>query len=121
MRYWFLNAICGLVVLVLLTVHMFTMHLDDVLALIVSVETEPLSWAAVSQRGASGLYTAVYVVLLGTALFHGFYGLRTILTELWTSDRAAKIIRVGCWLAGIGLFAIGTVAALMYHSQQALA
>jgi succinate dehydrogenase / fumarate reductase membrane anchor subunit len=121
MRYWFLNAICGLVVLVLLTAHMFTMHLDDVLALIVSFDTEPLSWTAVSQRGASSLYTTVYIVLLGTALFHGFYGLRTILTEVWSSERAGKIIRFGCWLVGIGLFAIGTAAALMYHAQQAVA
>ena len=32
MKYWFLNALCGLVILVLLGGHMATMHLDDVLA-----------------------------------------------------------------------------------------
>ena len=120
MRYWFLNAICGLVVLVLLTLHMFTMHLDDVLALMFSVNTEPLSWAAVSGRGASVAYTTIYVVLLGSALFHGFYGLRTVLGEIWTSKRAVKLVRAACWTVGTALFAIGTAAALLYHSQQAL-
>ncbi len=115
MRYWFLNAICGLVVLVLLTMHMFTMHLDDVLALFFSVNTEPLGWDAVSSRGASVPYTAAYIVLLGTALFHGFYGLRTVLTEVWTGDAAGKLIRAGCWVLGLGLFAIGLAAALAYH------
>ncbi len=121
MRYWFLNAVCGLIVLVLLTLHMFTMHLDDVLALVTNFDTNPLGWTAVSSRGASGAYTAMYVVLLGAALFHGFYGLRTILTEIWVSERAGSVIRIGCWFLGLGLFVIGTAAALMYHSQQALA
>ncbi|MDJ0699741.1 MAG: hypothetical protein QNJ07_07770 [Woeseiaceae bacterium] len=117
MRYWFLNAICGLIVLVLLTMHMFTMHLDDILSVFFSVNTEPLGWDAVSARGASTLYTGVYIVLLGTALFHGFYGLRTVLTEVWSSDRAGRLIRTACWLAGLGLFAVGLAAALAYHAK----
>ena len=86
-----------------------------------SVNTEPLSWAQVSQRGASGLYTAIYITLLGTALFHGLYGLRTVLTEFWTGERAAKRINVGCWFLGLGLFLVGTLAAIFYHLQQAAA
>jgi len=121
MRYWFLNAICGLIVLVLLTLHMFTMHLDDVLAPVFGGSTEPLSWLQVSARGASHGYTVIYIVLLATALFHGFYGLRTILTEVWTSERAARVIGLGCWFVGVALFTIGTVAAIAYHAQQALA
>ncbi len=117
MRYWFLNAICGLLVLVLLTMHMFTMHLDDVLALFFSINTEPLGWDAVSARGASALYTGAYVVLLGTALFHGFYGLRTVLTEVWTSDRAGRLIRGACWALGVGLFVVGLAAAVAYHAK----
>ena len=120
MRYWFLNAVCGLIVLVLLTLHMFTMHLDDVLALFFDVNTEPLSWDQVSGRGASGTYTTVYIVLLGTALFHGFYGLRTILKEWWASKGAARLINAGCWFFGVSLFVIGTVAALTFHAQATL-
>jgi succinate dehydrogenase / fumarate reductase membrane anchor subunit len=118
MRYWFLNAVCGLIVLVLLAFHMFTMHLDDVFALIFGGSAEPLSWVQVSGRGASNSYTWLYVVLLGTALFHGFYGLRTVLTEIWSSARASKLIGAGCWLLGLGLFVIGAAAAIAYHTQQ---
>ena len=59
------------------------------------------------------------MVLLGTALFHGFYGLRTILTEWWTSKGAARVVNAGCWLIGVALFVIGTVAALTFHVQLA--
>ncbi len=110
-----LNAIAGLVVLLLAGIHLATFHLDDVLAPVLGLSTEPLAWAEVKARGASVIQIAVYVLLLATALFHGFYGLRTVLTEVWSSRRAATVITIACWVLGLGLFAVGTFAALYFQ------
>ena len=115
MKYWLLNAVCGLVVLILLGIHMTTMHLDDLLALLWGTDGNPLSWNQVSRRGESRLMTAGYVALLGTALFHGLYGLHTLLTEFWSGQRAERLIRVGCWTAGIALFLIGSFSTVTFH------
>lgn len=101
--------------MVLAGMHLASFHLDDVMALVFSNTTEPLAWAQVSARGQSLAYVAGYVFLLGTTLFHGFYGLHTVLTEAWSSKRAAVVVNLFCWFAGLGLFAIGTVAAVYFH------
>ena len=117
MKYWLINALCGVVVLFLLGSHMAGMHLDDRLALVIGSSTEPLVWAQVNDRGQSPLFTISYVVLLGTALFHGLYGLHTILTEHWSGWREARLILYGCWSAGVILFLTGTIATVSFHLQ----
>lgn len=114
-KYWLLNAIAGLVVLLLAGVHLATFHLDDVLAPVLGLSTEPLAWAEVQARGAQVAQVAIYILLLATALFHGFYGLRTVLTEVWGGRRAAMAISIACWVLGLGLFSIGTFAAIYFH------
>lgn len=115
LKYWLLNAVAGLVVLLLGGMHLATFHLDDVLAPALGISTEPLAWAEVRARGARVVQVAAYVLLLAAALFHGFYGLRTVLTELWDGPRAAVAIGIICWIVGLGLFAVGTVAAILFH------
>ena len=119
MKYWLLNALCGLAVLVLLGGHMATMHLDDVMALVTGGNTEPLAFAEVSRRGRSAGMAAAYVLLLATALFHGLYGVHTILTERWSGARAAARIRLGCWALGVTLFVVGAGGTLLFYLQEA--
>lgn len=115
MKYWFVNAVCGVLVLILLGMHMSTVYLDDLFSAIFGRDLDPLGWDEVSSRGASGFITATYVVFLGTALFHGLYGLHTVLTEFWTGRRAARLALVGCWAAGILLFLVGTIATVSFY------
>lgn len=114
-RYWFGNLLSGLVILVLLGWHMGLMHLAGILGAAVPALAEPLLWGDVLARGRSALFTGTYVLLLGTALFHGFYGLRTILREYWPSERAETRISIGCWIAGIIFFAVGAYTTLTFH------
>jgi len=115
MRYWLFNALCGVLVLFLLGVHMTTMHLDDLWALVSNADPEPLNWLQVSRRGQDRVVTATYIVLLGTALFHGLYGLHTMLTELLPGRRAARLVLVGCWSFGLLLFFVGTFVTVAFH------
>ena len=57
-----------------------------------------------------------YILLLGTALYHGLYGLRTILFELTLKPAAEKAVSVVLLVAGLGLFGLGTWAAIAVHA-----
>lgn len=113
---WFWSLVSGLVVLGLLGWHMAVMHLHGSLGLFVSMSAEPLAWPDVVARGRSAVVAASYVLLLGAALFHGFYGLRTMLTEYWPTRAAQKLITISCWVTGGALFTVGAYAAIAFRS-----
>ena len=46
-------------------------------------------------RATSVFFTVTYVLLLGAALYHGFYGLRNILLELNPGAGVRRAINVG--------------------------
>jgi succinate dehydrogenase hydrophobic anchor subunit len=50
--------------------------------------------------------------MLAAALYHGFYGFRTILFELGLRKATQRFITVFFWIVGIGLFVFGAYAAL---------
>ncbi len=114
-RYWAANIVAILVILVLLSAHLGMFHLDGLLRQITSAWSRPMTWNRVVERGESGWFTAGYVLLLGTALFHGLYGVHTILTERWDSPRASARIATGCWIVGILLFTVGAGTVLIFH------
>ena len=108
---WTLFMAAGVVVLVLLGLHMVTMHLDDLISVNNPAGGSAVDWANVVGR-AKAVSTAVgYVLLLGAALFHGLFGLRTILFELSPAAGVKQVINVALTLAGCALFAYGTWAA----------
>ncbi len=47
-----------------------------------------------------------YILLLAVALYHGFYGLYSILTEYWSGRRAGALIGGGCIAMGGFLFVL---------------
>jgi succinate dehydrogenase/fumarate reductase cytochrome b subunit len=104
---WHIGA--GVVILVLLGLHMAIMHLGSTLGIF---GTEPVGWESVAERAGSLFFTVTYVVLLGAALYHGFYGLRNILLELGPGAGLRRAIDVGLSLVGLALFAFGSWAAL---------
>jgi Succinate dehydrogenase/Fumarate reductase transmembrane subunit. len=110
-RLWAWHIGAGAVILVLLGLHMTVMHLDAIVRVFNPAPGEPVDWANVVARGKSVFFLVTYVLLLGTALFHGFYGLRNILFELNPGAPAKKAMNGLFLVAGLVLFAIGTWAA----------
>jgi succinate dehydrogenase hydrophobic anchor subunit len=110
-RLWTWHIGAGAVILVLLGLHMTVMHLDAVVRVFSPQPGEPIGWANVMERGKSVFFLVTYVLLLGTALFHGFYGLRNILFELNPGAPTKKALNGLLLTAGIVLFAVGTWAA----------
>jgi len=114
-KLWTWHILAGLVILVLLGIHMITMHLDGVLGWFNPAGGEAIDWANLTARAKLFIYAALYIVLLAAALYHGLYGFRTILFELGPGQGVQTFISVLFWIMGIGLFVFGTWAALKFH------
>jgi succinate dehydrogenase / fumarate reductase membrane anchor subunit len=109
---WTWHVGAGVVILVLLGLHMVIMHLDSTLGILGTEGAEPVEWESVAARAESLFFTVTYVILLGAALYHGFYGLRNILLELNPGAALRRIVNVGLTLVGVALFVFGAWAAL---------
>ena len=106
----------GVVILFLLGLHMAVMHLDSLLGIFNPEGGHPIDWSNVSARSKEAFFSITYVVLLGTALFHGFYGLRNILFELGPGPRVRATLSWTLTLLGLGLFTLGSWAAWASHN-----
>lgn len=111
-KLWILHLLAGAVILVLLGLHMFIMHLDTILTSLGTGYIDPVSAESVFLRSKQVFFMVTYIVLLGAALYHGFYGLRNILFELSLTRTAEKVINVFLVASGIILFIYGAFSAV---------
>jgi succinate dehydrogenase hydrophobic anchor subunit len=115
-KYWTWHMAAGVVIFLLLGLHMLTMHLGGLTHVgVVDAAAEPTAIVNSQARDASPIMAVTYVLLLGLALYHGLYGLRTILFELTLKPAAEKAVTVLLLILGVGLFGLGTWAAFAAH------
>ena len=121
-KYWTWHMAAGVVIFVLLGLHMTTMHMGGLTGLFVSHPGEE-SIARVNSQARDGqvVFTVGYIFLLGIALYHGLYGLRTILFELTLGPVTEKSISVVLVILGLALFGLGAWAAIAAHSAALVA
>jgi succinate dehydrogenase hydrophobic anchor subunit len=115
-KYWTWHMAAGVVILFLLGLHMLIMHLSGTTHLFAPYAGEAVSKANSLFRDSRLFFTVTYILLLGVALYHGLYGLRTILFELTLKRAIEKVITVVLLVVGLGLFGLGTWAALAVHA-----
>jgi succinate dehydrogenase hydrophobic anchor subunit len=121
-RYWSWHTAAGVAILILLGLHMATMHMGGLTGFFVADRTqESVSIENSQARDAKVAMTFGYILLLGIALFHGIYGLRTILFELTLKPATEKILTAILLIIGLGLFGLGTWAALVAHTVASMA
>jgi succinate dehydrogenase/fumarate reductase cytochrome b subunit len=121
-KYWFWHMAAGVVIFVLLGLHMTTMHMGGLTGLFVSHPGEASVAPVNSQARDSQLFFTVgYIILLGVALYHGLYGLRTILFELTLRPLAEKAVSVVLVILGLALFGLGAWAAVAAHNAALVA
>ena len=112
-KLWTWHLITGAVIFVLLGLHMLTMHLGGLTHYGVSNPSlDPTAVRNVLARDRTVAFTVGYIVLLGAALYHGLYGLRNILRELTLKPATEKLLGGVLVALGLGLFGLGTWAAL---------
>jgi succinate dehydrogenase / fumarate reductase membrane anchor subunit len=115
---WFILA--GIVVFVLLGLHMLIIHLDGILGIFNPAGGSALSWDNVIARSHSGFFEVTYIILLAAALYHGLYGLRTIVFELGLKRTCQRYWTLALWIVGIVLFIVGTYAAIAVQSVKVM-
>jgi succinate dehydrogenase hydrophobic anchor subunit len=111
-KLWFWHILSAIVILILLGVHMGTMHLSALLNMAGIGPQDPVQAASVFHRSQQLIYMVTYILLLGAALFHGLYGLRSMLFELSLPKGMEKAIGGVCAVAGIILFFYGSYVAI---------
>jgi succinate dehydrogenase / fumarate reductase membrane anchor subunit len=109
---WTWHLLAGVALAFLLGTHMFIMHLDDVFKFVGGDAAKAVSFAAVVERGKQISFMVSYVLLLAAALYHGLYGLRTIIFELTLAPRAEKAITRLFVVIGVALFVYSAVVAI---------
>lgn len=112
-KFWTLHILSGGIILILLGIHMFIMHLDSLLGLLGIGYRDVLSFGSVLIRSKQLFHFIVYILLLGFALYHGLYGLRSMILELSMSERAEKVVSAVTTIMGVALFAYGTYVLVM--------
>lgn len=114
-KLWTWHIFTGLVILILLGIHMITMHLDGILGWFNPAGGEAVSWANLTARAKLLTCAILYVALLAAALYHGLYGFRTILFELGPGRGIQKFINVLFWILGVCMFGFGSWAAIRFY------
>jgi succinate dehydrogenase / fumarate reductase membrane anchor subunit len=112
---WAWHLLAGVALAFLLGMHMFIMHLDDVFKFAGGDAAKAVSFAAVFERGKQVSFMVSYLLLLAAALYHGLYGLRTVLFELTLAPRIEKMITTLFVVIGMALFVYGAVATVMAY------
>jgi succinate dehydrogenase hydrophobic anchor subunit len=112
-RLWFWHILSAVVILILLGLHMGTMHLSELLHMVGIGSGDPVDSSQVFERSRQAVYMVTYILLLGTGLFHGLYGLRSIFFELSLSKALEKTIGGVLAVAGVALFLYGSYVAVV--------
>ncbi|MGO9127182.1 MAG: hypothetical protein ACLP6G_20130 [Terriglobales bacterium] len=114
-KYWTWHMTAGVVLLFLLGLHMLIMHMAATGHWFAPYGTDTDSLKNSLFRDGKLFFTVTYIALLGVALYHGLYGLRTMLFELTLKPTVEKSITIVLLVLGLGLFGLGTWAAVAAH------
>jgi succinate dehydrogenase hydrophobic anchor subunit len=110
--YWIWFLIAGLVIFVLGGLHMAVVHLSGIVGIFNPAGAEAVAWENVAFRSHSAFFMTAYILLLAAVLYHGFYGLRTIVFELGIGKACQRSLTVALWIVGVVLFIVGAYAAI---------
>jgi len=119
-KLWFWHILSAAVILLFLGIHMGIMHLGAIWKALGIGNGDPVNSAEVFRRSRQFGFMITYIVLLGTALFHGLYGLRSMLIELMLSKTMEKAIGRICTAAGFILFIYGSYVAVQVFRMRGL-
>ncbi|MFP5276543.1 MAG: hypothetical protein ACLGPM_05470 [Acidobacteriota bacterium] len=114
-RLWTWHMAAGVVLFFVLGLHMGIMHLGEIGHWFAPYGNLAVSIANSRFRDGMLTFTVGYIALLAIGLFHGLYGLRTMLLELTLRPAMEKAITVFLLILGIGLVGLGTWAAVAAH------
>ena len=111
---WLFQRISGLLLIFLLTVHIWMGHFSGLSEVIAGRQEEVVLFEIVEQRLAQGLFIFVDFSLLALVLFHGLNGIRNILLEWAPAARRQKQVTRGLGILGAVTFIYGARVLLVF-------
>jgi len=99
---WLLQRVTAVGLIVVTGIHVCVLHFAGGHA--------ELTAAAVSARLDRLAYMLVVYSLLAFALYHGLYGLRSVILDYTTGERAVRAVTAGLWAVGLLAFLYGALA-----------
>jgi len=117
--YWTWFIIAAFVIFVFAGLHMLVMHIS-VLGIFNPGGGDATDWGNVVFRSRHQFFAFTYIILLAAALYHGLYGLRTIIFELGFKKSFQHSFTVFLWIIGLILFGIGAYSDIAAKSLERL-
>ncbi|MBN2431187.1 MAG: hypothetical protein JXQ27_06910 [Acidobacteria bacterium] len=115
-KLWFMHILAGGLLIVFLGFHSIIMHYDTVLGYLGLSSGDALDFnSSVLPRMKSVAHTTIYLILLVIGLYHGLYGLRSMIYELAIPRGAKKAAGVFLLLVGLAVGAWGVYTILAGH------
>ncbi len=99
---WLLQRLTAVLLVLVLGTHLYVLHFAG--------EHAVLTVAGVSVRLKTVTYMLVDYSLLGLALYHGLYGLRSVILDYTTRPGVARAWTIALWVVGLVAFAYGAYA-----------
>ncbi len=95
---WFLQRLTGVILLIGLIIHFYTMHYSG---------TNALDYETVTARLSSPYWKGFDILFLLSILYHGFNGLWGIAIEYIKGSVVLRVVQIVIVAASIGLFITG--------------
>jgi succinate dehydrogenase hydrophobic anchor subunit len=103
---WLLQRVTAVGLIVVAGVHVYVLHFAGGHA--------ELTAAAASARLDALAYMLVSYSLLAFVLYHGLYGLRSVILDYTTGERAVRVVTAGLWVIGLLAFCYGALALVRF-------
>jgi succinate dehydrogenase / fumarate reductase membrane anchor subunit len=111
-----MHIVAGALLIVFLGAHTVIMHYDTVMGYLGWSSGQALDFnSSVLPRMKSVAHTAIYLILLVIGLYHGLYGLRSMIYELSIPTGAKKAAGILLLLVGLAVGAWGAYTILVGH------
>ena len=105
---WLLHILTAVILVAAVGVHLSTFS-----SIMGQGFDRGLEWVNVVARGRNPFYAALYLVFLGAALYHGLYGLRSIILEVTRSPVIARLASVTLTALGVAAYLYGAYGVLV--------
>ncbi len=96
--WWFFQIITGILLLVLVSLHLYVTHFAS---------EKALDYSSVIGRLSSPGFKVLYAVLLLAVVYHGINGMRAIFLDLTMSDVTKRIVNILSLIVALLLFGYG--------------
>jgi succinate dehydrogenase hydrophobic anchor subunit len=114
---WLLQLFTGILILVLVGIHLVSIHLRVIMRFF-GVDTARLTaWGLMTNQARQGIWGGLFVCLVAIILFHGFNGLRNTVLELVPSITKVRLITWAIVVGGVILFLSFAGLPVFLHSN----